>query len=70
MGDSDIVNHLKDLESQSKNIKMELFRACWYMRGGVTLQEAYHMSPDERSILGQLVKENMDTTKKSGLPFF
>ena len=70
MGDYDIVNYLKDLESQSKNLKMELLRACWYMRGGVTLQEAYHMSPDERSILGQLVKENMDTTKKSGLPFF
>jgi len=70
MGDSDIVNYLKDMESQSKNLKMELLRACWYMRGGVTLQEAYHMSPDERSILGQLVKENMDTTKKSGLPFF
>ena len=70
MGDSDIVKYLKDLESESKNLKMELFRACWYMRGGVTLQEAYHMSPEERSILGQLVKDNMETTKKTGQPFF
>ena len=70
MGDSDIVKYLKDLESQSKNLKMELFRACWYMRGGVTLQEAYHMSPGERNIMSQLVKENMETAKKSGQPFF
>ncbi len=70
MGDSDIVKYLKDLESEAKNLKLELFRACWYMRGGVTLQEAYNMSPDERGIMSQLVKENMETTKKSGLPFF
>ena len=40
------------------------------MRGGITLQEAYNLSPDERTIVGQLVKENMETTKKIGHPFF
>ncbi len=70
MGDSDIIKYIKDLEAESKNLKLELFKVCWYMRGGVTLQEALNLSPEERDIVSKLVKDNMETTKKSGLPFF
>ena len=52
------------------NLKMELMRLCWYMRGGLTLQEAYNLSPDEREIVGKLVNENLETAKKTGQPFF
>ncbi len=45
-------------------------KVCWFMRGGITWQEALNLSPEERSVVGQLVKENMETTKKSGQPFF
>ena len=64
------MQYLKDFESESKNLKLELFKVCWFMRGGVTWQEALHLSPEERSVVSQLVKENMETTKKSGQPFF
>ena len=70
MGDSDIMKHLKDLESEGKNLKLELMKICWYMRGGMSWQESLNLSPDERAIAGQLVKENLDTTKKTGHPFF
>ncbi len=40
------------------------------MRGGITWQEALNLSPDERQIVSQLVKENLETTKKTGQPFF
>ncbi len=70
MGDSDIVKHLKDFDSQAKNLKLELMKICWFMRGGMSWQEALNLSPDERTIAAQLVKENMETTKKSGQPFF
>ena len=40
------------------------------MRGGVTYNEACGMSPTEREIVSQLVKENLETTKKTGQPFF
>lgn len=49
---------------------MDLFRTCWYMRGGVTLTEVYNLSPAEREIVGKLVNENLETTKKTQLPFF
>lgn len=40
------------------------------MRGGVTYDEAMQMSANERKLINDIVKENLETTKKSGLPFF
>lgn len=42
----------------------------WYMRGGVNYSQALQLSFDERNIISEIVNENMETTKKSGLPFF
>ena len=36
------------------------------MRGGVTYQEALHMSSMERTIVADIVKDNLETTKKNG----
>ena len=49
---------------------MDIFKLIWFMRGGITHQEALMLSPDDREIIGKLVKENIDTTKKTGQPFF
>ncbi len=70
MENSEIISHLKDFESQAKNLKLEIMKICWFMRGGMSWTEALNLSPDERAIASQLVKENMETTKKSGQPFF
>jgi hypothetical protein len=70
MGDSEIIKYLKDFESQAKNLKLEIMKVCWFLRGGMSWNEALILSPDEREIVSQLVKENMETTKKSGQPFF
>jgi hypothetical protein len=70
MGDSEIIAYLKDFDNQTKNLKLELMKVCWFMRGGMSWNEALVLSPDERTIVSQLVKENMETTKKSGQPFF
>jgi hypothetical protein len=40
------------------------------MRGGLTYQESLNLSWDERKMIGEIIKENLETTKKSGLPFF
>lgn len=42
----------------------------WYMRGGINYEQALQLSLGERKIISTLIKENLDTTKKSGLPFF
>lgn len=40
------------------------------MRGGVTYTEAMNMSVTERNLIAKIVEEHMETTKKSGLPYF
>ena len=70
MDNSDIVSYLKDFDNETKNLKLELMKICWFMRGGMAWQESLNLSPDERAIVSQLVKENMETTKKSRQPFF
>jgi hypothetical protein len=40
------------------------------MRGGITYEEAFYLSGEEREIISGIVKENLETTKRSGLPFF
>ena len=66
----DLITYLKDFDNQTKNLKLELMKICWFMRGGITWQESLNLSPQEREIVAQLVKENMETTKKTGQPFF
>ena len=38
------------------------------MRGGVTYNEGFNLSYEDRVIISDIVKENMETTKKSGMP--
>jgi len=65
-----ILEETKKLQNQQKEYKAELLKICWYMRGGITLEEAYNLSYEDKTIIGDIVKENLETTKKSGLPFF
>jgi len=58
------------METQTHNIRLDVLKLCWYMRGGVTYDEAMQMSQSERDIIDGIIKENLETTKKSGLPFF
>jgi hypothetical protein len=37
---------------------------------GLSYNEAMMMSYEERELIGEIIKENLETTKKSGLPFF
>ena len=60
----------KKMEKETKALKDNLFRLCWYMRGGMTISEAYNLAPDDLEILNGIIKDNLETTKKSGLPFF
>ena len=58
------------MDADIKNLKHELLKICWFMRGGVTYQESLNMNVEERKIIGKIVKENLETTKKSGRDFF
>jgi hypothetical protein len=65
-----IVEYLDSLNEETKAIKNEALRFSWYMRGGLSYEDAMWLSSDEREMIGQIIKNNMETTKESGLPFF
>ena len=53
---------------EAKQIKDEIFRISWYMRGGVTSQDLYHIySYEDRTIINNIIKDNIEATKTSRL---
>jgi hypothetical protein len=58
------------MEKEVTGIKQEAMQMSWYMRGGLTYDQALQLSVEERKIISELIKGNLETTKKSGLPFF
>jgi hypothetical protein len=51
-------------------LKEESLRFCWHMRGGLTYGEAMMLSKQEREIISSIIKDNVEVTKKTGLPYF
>jgi hypothetical protein len=69
--DSDQISVLIDkMEKETISIKEEAMRISWNMRGGISYSDALMLSFQERSSISKLVKDNLETTKKTGLPYF
>ena len=49
-------------------MKEQLAKLCWYMRGGLEYDTAYMLSPDDRKIIAELIKENIENTKNAKMP--
>ena len=58
------------MDKEVKGLKEDMFKMVWFMRGGVTYSEISQMSGPERDMMGKLIKENLETTKKTGQPFW
>ena len=58
------------MEKEARIIRGDTMTICWHMRGGLSYTEAMNLSHSERQMIGAIIKDHMDTTKKTGLPFF
>ncbi len=70
LSNSDVISLVERYEKEVKSFKEEALKMSWFMRGGISYDDAIMLSQVEREIVTKLIKENMETTKKSGLPFF
>ena len=61
---------IDQMEKECNDIRQEALKMSWFMRGGLSYEQALNLSSVERELLSALIKENLETTKKSGLPFF
>ena len=68
MSDSEIEEYLTRLEEGIKTYKSQLFRLCWYMRGGVTIDNLmFDLSLEDIQLMNAIVQDNIEITKKSGM---
>ena len=58
------------MDGEINEIRKEAMKMAWYMRGGISYEQVLQLSVSERKIIGDIVADNMETTQKSGLPFF
>lgn len=58
------------MDKETTDIRQEALKVAWYMRGGVSYDQALQLSIAERTTISTLIKDNLETTKKTGLPFF
>jgi hypothetical protein len=65
----EILQEAKKLDREAREIKKDILKMCWYMRG-LSYSEGMNLTWEDREIVGEIIKDNLETTKKSGLPFF
>jgi hypothetical protein len=70
MDNSGIVSLVEGYEKEINGIRNNALKMVWYMRGGLSYEDAMLLNNSERDMVNQLIKDNLETTKKSGLPFF
>lgn len=66
----EINQEVSQLDKESKALREELYKMAWFMRGAITIEQAFTMDVQDREIVSELIKSNLETTKESGLPFF
>jgi hypothetical protein len=58
------------MDKDCQNIRQEAIKISWFMRGGLTYDQAMALGMHEREIINNLIKDNLETTQKTGLNFF
>jgi hypothetical protein len=66
----DIKKLIDQYEKDVTQIKKNALTMSWYMRGGASYEDILNMSDMERTSITELIEQNLETTKKSQLPFF
>jgi hypothetical protein len=56
----------QDVKAQLHN----MYRIMWYMRGSITLEQAYNLTPEDMEILNNIIKENLEWSEKAGTPIY
>ena len=70
MTNEEIQTLVSDMEAESKALRKDLYKMAWFMRGSISIDQAFSMDYDDRAIVSKIIEENLETTKETQLPFF
>ena len=65
-----ITELINNMEEEVKQIKGDILKMTWFMRGGLTYEQAINLSVEERHLVNNIISENLETAKKTCMPFF
>ena len=65
-----LIEYFDQLEKETKALRKEVIKICWHMRGSISFDEAMQLSLPDREEIAKLINDNLETTKKTGLPYF
>jgi hypothetical protein len=70
MTNEQVIAWLDKMDRESKVLKEDLLKMCWFMRGGLSYDDAMMLSYRDREMIAKVIDKNLETAKKTGLPFF
>lgn len=69
LNNDEVVELLNSYEKESKALRKYIYKLVWYMRGGVTIDQGFELSYQDREIINDLIKENIEKTNETGISF-
>jgi hypothetical protein len=67
---SEIEKLIEQFEKETKAIRSDILEMCWHMRGAISYEEGMLLSASDRETINNIIKGHIETTQKSGLPYF
>lgn len=64
---AEIVQFIERIEKESKALKEEALRICWWMRGSISYDESMLLSNQDLQIIRKILEENREASKQAGV---
>jgi hypothetical protein len=61
---------INDMADEVNKIDKNCLMLSWWMRGGCSLTDIFNMSHKQREMINEIIDQNIETTKKTGMAFF
>jgi hypothetical protein len=65
-----ILEEVKVQEEEIRQLRYDLAKMVWHMRGGLSYDDAFMLSPEDREVIAKLAEDNLEIAKKTQQPFF
>lgn len=59
---------LEEMALASKALTSIVTDICWHMRGSVTWEQCWQLTEEQRRVMLKLIRKNIETTQKTGMP--
>ena len=66
----EVKKQIEQMDEIVNAIRKNCMQLAWYMRGSMSYEDILNMSETERNFINKIIESNLETTKKTQLPFF